>query len=235
MIIYKAENKLNGQVYIGKTVSNLNKRRQDHIYSAGRSKNTYFHNAIRVYGIDNFEWSVLAETDLESKLNSLERFYIMVYRKMGSVYNLTDGGEGTTGRIYSEETIRKMSEAQKGKKGKPLTEEQKQKRAEVARNMSEEQRQSIRESNSRRIHTEESRRKRSEKRKEYTHSDQTKEKISKANTGKIVSEETRRKQGIANSKRIWTEESRKKISEANKGRTAWNKGLKKSEQTQTRI
>ncbi len=184
MIIYKSENKLNGQVYIGKTILSLENRRQEHIYTVGRHKNTYFHNAIRKHGIDNFEWSVLTETDSESKLNALEKFYIMAYRKMGLIYNLTDGGEGSSGRIYSEETKKKMSDSHKGKKLKPFTEEHKRKIAEKTRNMSEEQRQKIRESNSKRVHTEESRIKRSEKLKGKKLSDETRAKLSASRKGK---------------------------------------------------
>jgi len=226
LIIYKAENKINGQVYIGKTISSLADRRQQHIYFIGRNRNTYFHNAMKAHGIDNFEWSILAETDCESKLNALEKFYITMYRKMGSVYNLTDGGEGSSGRVISEETRKKMSEAQKGKKGKPVSEENRRKRAEVARNMSEEQRKIIAECNRNRIHTEESRRKTSERFKGKKHSEETRKKMSEAGKGRKFTEEHKQKIGLANKRRVWTEESRRKASESRKGRPAWNKGLK---------
>lgn len=232
MLIYKVENTLNGKVYIGKTVKSLKDRRYSHLNSVKNGSNTIFHNSIRKNGKESFKWSVLTETDNESKLNALEKFYITVYRKMGTVYNMTDGGEGSTGMIFSEESKRKMSAAQKGKKHKPLTEEQRRMRAERAKNMSESQREAIRKSNSERVHTEESRRKRSEKKKGQKHSDEAKLKMSLAHKGKIVSEETRRKQGLANSKRIWSDESRKKLSESRKGCIPWNKGLTKSEQTQ---
>lgn len=229
MIIYKAENKINGQVYIGKTILNLVDRRQQHIYFIGRNRNTYFHNAMRSYGIDNFEWSILTETDCESKLNALEKFYIMMYRKMGSVYNLTDGGEGTSGRVISEETRRKMSESQKGKKRKPVTEEIRRKRAEVARNMSEEQRKIIAECNRKRVHTEESRKKTSERFKGTKHSEETRKKMSEAGKGRKFTEEHKHKIGLANKRRVWTDESRMKASESRKGKIPWNKGFKNSE------
>ena len=50
---------------------------------------------------------------------ALERRYIKWYGRKdngtGILRNLTDGGEGTTGRIHSNETRKKLSEMKKGK------------------------------------------------------------------------------------------------------------------------
>jgi hypothetical protein len=117
----------------------------------------------------------------------------------GILHNLTDGGDGTSGWVPSEETKKNISEAQKGK---PLSEEHKRKQSEGKKG------------NTNRLgttHSEESRRKMSE--------------VRKGNTnwlGKTHSEETKRKMSEAHKNP--SEETRRKISEANKGRTAWNKG-----------
>lgn len=136
-IIYKAENKVNGKVYIGKTIQKLYVRKKRHKFdSFNIIPSGYFHRAIRKHGWDNFEWSILCETDSESKLKTLEKFYIAAYRKMGVCYNMTDGGEGLSGWYHSEETRKKISLKNKGKtisketreklseinKGKKLTE-----------------------------------------------------------------------------------------------------------------
>ena len=55
----------------------------------------------------------------------------------GILYNMTNGGEGRSGLIHSEETKRKISEKNRGKK---RTEEQKQKLREAQKNQSEETR-----------------------------------------------------------------------------------------------
>ena len=55
----------------------------------------------------------------------------------GILHNRTDGGEGASGNIHTEETRRKISEKNKGKK---LTEEHKQKLREANKNQSEETR-----------------------------------------------------------------------------------------------
>lgn len=124
MVIYKAENKINGMVYIGKTIRTLKYRKYRHLSDSSSNSNTYFHKAIRKYGKENFEWSILVETDSESKLNALEKFYIMIYRKMLGVYNLTEGGEGMSGYTQAEESRKKVSDS---KKGKPRDEETKKK------------------------------------------------------------------------------------------------------------
>jgi group I intron endonuclease len=116
MIIYKATNKINGNCYIGKTIQSLRNRKQNHkndSFNRINRYNSYFHQAIRKYGFDNFEWTILVKTDSESKLNALEKLYIATYRKMSKLYNMTDGGEGASGCIPSKETRKKMSIASK--------------------------------------------------------------------------------------------------------------------------
>jgi group I intron endonuclease len=117
MIIYKAENKINGKVYIGKTIQPFKIRKNWHINNSRKNAVCYFQRAIQKYGEENFEWSILTETDSENKLNFLEKFYIAVYKKMTQLYNLTDGGEGLSGYIFSEESRKKIGDAQRGEKG----------------------------------------------------------------------------------------------------------------------
>lgn len=145
MIIYKATNKVNNKIYIGKTVNSLNDRILGHNSDARLNKfNSLFHAAIHKYGEDNFEWEILCETDSESKLNALEKFYIATYRKMARLYNILNGGDGSGsgenhyfyGKHHTEETKKKISESKKGnckpnsgsfKKGQIISEETREK------------------------------------------------------------------------------------------------------------
>ena len=155
VIIYKATNKVNGKVYIGQTINSLEERKRKH-KSDSKRIDIVFCRAIRKYGFDNFEWEILCRTNNRNKLNALEKFYIMCYRKIGSVYNMTDGGDGTTGYKLTEwhkdrirqskigknnpqfgkspsiETRKKLSEARKGKK---LSEESKAKLSETRKKL----------------------------------------------------------------------------------------------------
>jgi group I intron endonuclease len=129
-LVYKATNIINNNIYIGKTLLELEKRKQRHFIMSNNNSNLYFHRAIHKYGKENFQWEILCETDSESKLNILEKFYIACYRKMGKVYNLTNGGEGASGLKMSENHNEKLKNINKGntyRKGKSHSKETKEK------------------------------------------------------------------------------------------------------------
>ena len=79
---------------------------------------------------DRYEYKVLWEIEncTNNHLNEMEIFYI---KKYDPQFNFTEGGDGSSGFKHSEETRKKMSEAQKGKNhpmyGKTLSEEHKKK------------------------------------------------------------------------------------------------------------
>jgi len=119
--VYKYQNKINNKVYIGKT-NNPYKRNIAHNYDAlvGGSLSC-FHAAIRKYGIDNFDFIILDEFELEEESFNAEKVYIAQYKSNvntysdGYGYNLTDGGRGgSSGAIVSEETRIKISNARMG-------------------------------------------------------------------------------------------------------------------------
>jgi group I intron endonuclease len=96
MIIYKATNKLNQRAYIGKTERTLHIRTNEHLRDARRDNITsYFHRALKKYGIDNFEFSILAETEDITELNNLEVALIDSHKTLKpNGYNITPGGTG---------------------------------------------------------------------------------------------------------------------------------------------
>ena len=118
MLIYKAQNKINGKSYVGQTIKDLECRKRQHINDALNDNrgNSYFHRAIKKYSPDNFEWVIIHNdiTDIED-LNRLEIFYINYYDTFGNGYNLTEGGGGSVGYSHTEESLRKISTAQKGR------------------------------------------------------------------------------------------------------------------------
>jgi group I intron endonuclease len=137
MMVYKAENKINGKIYIGKTINSFAKRKSGHKYNAFKCSSKYpFHSALRKYGFENFEWSIIDTAENEDKLNGKEVYWIKFYnttnKKYG--YNLTNGGDGISGWKHSEKTKRKYSEDRRGEKhpmyGKHHSEESKKKLSE---------------------------------------------------------------------------------------------------------
>ena len=89
-IIYKITNKVNGKSYIGQTRYTIEFRWKQHQH---KKDNTYFHNAIKKYGIENFSIEILEECNIND-LNSREIFYIAKYDTFNNGYNLTIGGDG---------------------------------------------------------------------------------------------------------------------------------------------
>ena len=123
----------------------------------------------------------------------------------GFLDNRTDGGDGVSGWVQSEETRRKIGESNKGK------------------TRSEETRRKFSEAHKGKIHSEEHRRKIGKGNKGKILSEETRKKISEASKGKICSEETRKKRSEVQKGKTHSEETRKN-SEAKKGLKWWNDG-----------
>jgi group I intron endonuclease len=149
-LIYKVTNIQNKKIYIGFTTQTLEIRKQGHIhFSQLKSRRqSYFHDAIKSYGVNNFKWEILGYCGTLDGLKEAEIECIYFFRSFGSDgsnfdtiygYNHTFGGEGifgykctenqkqrrsevSKGRVKSSETRKKLSEANKGRK---FTEEHK--------------------------------------------------------------------------------------------------------------
>ena len=93
--VYCATNRENGKQYIGKTTKSMFVRKTYHEVSALRGGKWYFQRALRKYGVGSFDWEVIFESDLESVLNAVERYFIKHLKtKSPYGYNMTDGGDG---------------------------------------------------------------------------------------------------------------------------------------------
>lgn len=89
-IIYKITNKVTNLSYIGQTRYTAEFRWNQHKHT---NDNSYFHNAIRKYGPENFTVEVVEECDVKD-LDSKEIYYISKYNTFNAGYNLTIGGDG---------------------------------------------------------------------------------------------------------------------------------------------
>ena len=205
-IIYCWRNVHNGKRYIGQTIR-PKKRYNEHKRHLGNyDGQNLFGRALNKYSsMDDWEYTVIEEV-LKEMLDEREIYWIAFYDSNDHEhgYNMATGGDRHDGYELSEETRRKMSESNKGKKH------------------SEESRRKISEANKGRRHSAESRRKMS-----------TSHKGKPAwNKGKKHSEETHRKMSEAKKGNSWnkgkkhSEETRRKMSEAKKGKPSGNKGKK---------
>lgn len=107
--IYLITNNVNNKIYVGQhSTNNL----EDGYMGSG----TLLKLAIKKYGKNNFCKEILAYADTQAKLDYLEKFYIKKYksREIKSGYNLTDGGSGFCGLIFTDEHKKKIAEKLKG-------------------------------------------------------------------------------------------------------------------------
>ena len=117
--IYCYTNKINGKKYIGQT-SHLSRRKSEHKYAAfnpnAKDYSLLFHQKIRQYGIENFEFTVLEQIDTENLdyVDEREQYWInkeQTFVKNGKGYNITLGGQ-SRGRhkLIEKEKVLKIIE-----------------------------------------------------------------------------------------------------------------------------
>ena len=93
--LYKFTNLINCRTYYGMT-NDFKQRLYSHISCAKTNKTTNpFHNAIRLYGIENFKYEILLEFENKTECCEAEVWFISEAISNGEdVYNLHPGGEG---------------------------------------------------------------------------------------------------------------------------------------------
>lgn len=133
MVIYKVKNKINSKTYIGQTIQGLGKRIGQHLKESKNDKhNKPFLNAIKKYGIENFEWSIIDKALNFEELDEKEIYWIKIYDSLTpNGYNILGGGQNN--RIVSEESTKRISEGLKksGKWQKILNSEEHKKKIRV--------------------------------------------------------------------------------------------------------
>ncbi len=125
--IYCITNGVNGKRYVGQTLSKNGSRWKGHKCAAKYGAQFPLHRAIRKYGIDKFSVEIIHRCT-QPLLNAAEQHYIATLGTLApNGYNLTTGGGqykvtartrrlhslSMKGREFSEESRRRMSEAQK--------------------------------------------------------------------------------------------------------------------------
>lgn len=94
--LYLITNKINNKKYIGQTKQNLKNRFNGHKTKAKNGSNLILHNAIRKYGVENFEIILLETTDNLETCNFRETNLIKEYNTLiPNGYNMIEGGCNT--------------------------------------------------------------------------------------------------------------------------------------------
>ena len=206
--VYLHVNKIDGKKYVGQTCQIPERRWKE---GKGYKGCVHFFNAIIKYGWDNFDHEIVYDSLTKEEADYFEDLMINSLNTTDYNYGYNIKNGGSIGK-HSEETKRKISEANKGKptwnKG---------------------------------IKTgscsEETRRKLSESQKGKKFSEEHKRKMSEAHKLKAaaMTEEERKSKFGYNKGKKRSEETKRKISEAKKGKPAWNKGKKHTEETKRKM
>lgn len=211
--IYALVNTINGKRYIGSTV-NMKSRWHNHRSQLRRGvhENTYLQRAWNKHGEEAFQFIVLCECSVEDLL-TMEGAYIQDLAALDRAHGYNLDAILHSRKVISEETRRKLSFANKGKKRSDDT-RAKISRAKQGVRASEQAKANMSTAQTGRTHTEATK----AKMRGNKHSPETKAKIAAAHEGTTTSEATKAKLRDANLGKTLSQHTRDKISQANKGK-----------------
>lgn len=113
-VIYKFINTITNKVYIGLTTKTFQRRYNSHKSSAFlpyvKHYNCKFYRSIRKHGWDIFKWEIIDNADTEQELKDKERYWISFYDSFRNGYNMTLGGDGTSGIMGEKHGQAKLTE-----------------------------------------------------------------------------------------------------------------------------
>lgn len=106
--VYIFQHKQNHKIYVGKT-KDFSKRLVRHKKSMANPKQ-YFARALAKDGLDAFDYFILEKWEAETDCFEAESFWIAFFSSNlnDHGYNLTNGGEGSSGYKHTQEAISKM-------------------------------------------------------------------------------------------------------------------------------
>jgi group I intron endonuclease len=180
----------------------------------GDHANAKLQAAWNKYGESCFVLSIIEVVASKEMLIAREQHWLDATQAASRGYNLTPTAGSLLGKKHTEETRRKMSEAHKGRKHGPMSEEQKAHYSELYRGkkLSEETRARMSAAKTGRVFSDETRQRISDAHRGRSLSEATKQKLRLANLGKKASEETRAKMRAAQANRPpISEETRRRL------------------------
>lgn len=108
--IYYCKNIINDKGYVGQTTRTLEERKREHLRHLDSEK-VIFHAAIKKYGENNFEWSILGEY-LNEDLNKYEEYWIKnknTHYQSGHGYNMNYGGATNFGSEQNSKKVKAIN------------------------------------------------------------------------------------------------------------------------------
>lgn len=112
--IYTWTNLNNGKQYVGKTYKPQD--RYLHHTSLMKTSNYAIHRAFRKHGLDRFKFEVIFTIfDYDADSSEIEKHFIRDLGTLGGGYNLTEGGEGVVGVVFTDEWRANISKSKSGR------------------------------------------------------------------------------------------------------------------------
>lgn len=102
--IYSITNVVTGDMYIGQTIQDFEKRWKSHISALNRGNhdNEYLQRSWNKYGEGAFKFKAIHYCDELDILNDLEKYYIKKYDTYNNGFNMTEGGDYFLNEIPDE-------------------------------------------------------------------------------------------------------------------------------------
>jgi len=117
MFIYLIDYNYNNWYYIGKTSTSINKRFNSHVYSCKQNKTKHHKCWNKSLQEGNQPEIIILEEIKKGDINELEKWYISYFKSIGvKLTNLTNGGDGLQGHIFSNEHKQRISQTKKSQK-----------------------------------------------------------------------------------------------------------------------
>lgn len=114
--VYKAVCRSNNKVYIGLTSQSPRQRWSCHRRDSSKQSKLKFHRAIRKYGFEDFEFSVVACCKGLESAKLFEKSLIEEFNSFHKGYNSTLGGEGCKGYKMPKEHVERLIKFNTGRK-----------------------------------------------------------------------------------------------------------------------
>ena len=207
-----------------------------HLYK--NNSNNLLKNKIRKVGVNNIKIHFLHRDINEEEAFSWERYWIKYIGRrdlgLGTLCNLTDGGDGTNGIIFTAEHRQKIGEIHKDKE---ISKEHRQKISKFhrGRKRSEETKRKMRAALKNRPVWNKGKNLLEEHRQKISEANKGKTSWNKGKTLGPPSEEHKKKISKALQGKKHTEETKQKMSKARLGKVPWNKGKPMTKEQKQKI
>lgn len=106
-LVYKITNKINGKIYVGVHSTDI-------VNDSYMGSGSHIKNAIKKYGVENFEKSIIKFCDSESEAYELEKTIVTPeFILLHNVYNLREGGDRYNGGrfLWTDEQKENLKES----------------------------------------------------------------------------------------------------------------------------